>query len=232
MKVKLQELIYLTLLLLFCCVMVAVRIRYTRFDHYDFLYWNLFLAFIPLLVSLGYVNTRERFKGWFWLSVCLFFWLLFFPNSPYIVTDLMHLNQHDYMPRWYDGLMVVASALTGLWAGFLSLREFEAELWHRIGLWPTRLFIAGVWFLSGIGIYLGRVLRWNSWDLFRHPDHLVRDIVMPFLRPGEFTQPLALILLYGTFFWLSYLFWRSHQGSEPGPQGSKSRHQPDGPDRP
>lgn len=215
MRVRTQELLYLGLLLLYSCALVLVRVRLTDTIHFRFLIWNLFLAMIPLAISLLYVRVRPRLPGWLWLTTCLSFWLLFFPNAPYIATDLMHLGYHENMPKWYDPLMLLSASLTGLWAGFLSLREFEAELWDRIGRWPTRAFVALVWFLSGIGIYLGRVQRWNSWDLFRHPDRLFRDVIMPFINPTAFPRTLALIVLFSSFFWLSYLFWRSHQGSQP-----------------
>lgn len=210
-----SELMYLGLMLVFSCVLVFFRRHVTQTPYYGFLLWNLFLAFVPLGVALIYTRLRERFAGWPWFGSCLFFWLLFFPNAPYITTDLMHLGSLQQMPRWYDPLMVLSSALTGLWAGFLSLREFEAVLWQRLGLWPTRALIALIWFLTGIGIYLGRVLRWNSWSLFTHPRHLLKDVLEPFLNPREFTGALGLILSFGTFFWLSYLFWRSHAGSAP-----------------
>ncbi|HEY9844055.1 MAG: DUF1361 domain-containing protein [Candidatus Sericytochromatia bacterium] len=220
MKARGQELLYLLLMLLFSCAMVIFRLVQTHTPYYGFLIKNLLLACIPLLVALAYVRLRTRFSGWGFMALCLFFWLLFFPNAPYIASDLVHLPccQHQ-MPDWYDPLMVLATALTGLWAGFLSMREFEAALWHRIGIWPTRAFIALVWFLSGIGIYLGRVLRWNSWNLFTHPGHLLKDVIEPFLKPAAFPSTLGLIACFSAFFWLSYLFWRSHAGSEPdGPE--------------
>lgn len=223
MKTRTQELLYLCLMLLFCCALVLYRAHHTHTYYYQFLKWNLFLAFVPMVIALIYVQLRAKFRGWIWLGGCLFFWLLFFPNAPYITTDLVHLSDLGFlnqapmnqMPRWYDPLMVLASALTGMWAGFWSLREFEAELWGRIGLWPTRAFIALIWFLTGIGIYLGRVLRWNSWSLFTHPGELIKDISQPFLNPRAFTGTLGLILSFSAFFWLSYLFWRSHTGSTP-----------------
>ncbi|HEY9840377.1 MAG: DUF1361 domain-containing protein [Candidatus Sericytochromatia bacterium] len=212
---RLQELFALTLLLSYSCILLLFRMRYTHTAHYSFLFWNLFLAEIPLVVALVYAVTRRWLPGRLWLGLCLFAWLLFFPNSPYIITDLQHLNIYDEMPKWFDPLLFISSALSGLWAAFYSLRLFETELRQRLGRWPAHGFVAGVWLLTGLGIYLGRVLRWNSWDLFRHPRTLFRDIADPFLNPDGFTQPLGLMLLYGSFFWLSYLFWRGYQKAGP-----------------
>lgn len=214
---NLRELLHLGLLLGFSCLLVRIRVAWSDTIHYAFLVWNLFLAMIPLGISLLYARSRARFGGWGWLLLCLLAWLAFFPNAPYITTDLMHLGHHPYMPVWYDALMVLSCALTGMWAGFLSLHRFEAELWARIGLWPTHAFVAAVWFLTGIGIYLGRVLRWNSWDLLRRPGAVIAHVLAPFLHPSQHAHALAMILLYSAFFWLAYLLWRSHEG---GGQGS------------
>ncbi len=210
----LKELLALTALLTYSCALLVFRMKYTQTVHYSFLFWNLFLAEIPLLVSLVYAMTRKLMPGPLWLSICLFFWLLFFPNSPYLITDLQHLNFYQELPKWFDPLLFVSAALAGLWTAFFTLRLFEREILMRLGHWPARWFVAIVWSLTGLGIYLGRVVRLNSWDLFKRPAKLLHDVAAPFLDPGSFVQALGLMLLYGSFFWLSYIFWRSRQQPE------------------
>lgn len=208
---ELRELLALTALLVYSCALLMFRMEYTQTVHYSFLFWNLFLAEIPLLIALVYTMTRTLMPGALWLGLCLFVWLLFFPNSPYLITDLQHLNFYQELPKWFDPLLFVSAALAGLWTAFFTLRLFEREILLRLGAWPARLFVAGVWALTGLGIYLGRVVRLNSWDLFKRPAKLLADISAPFLNPRGFSEALGLMLLYGSFFWFSYIFWRSRQ---------------------
>lgn len=216
MQTRRVELANLAGLLLFCCALVVARMRYSGTIHYYFLIWNLFLAIIPLLIALLYKVTSERWRGPLWLGLCLSLWLLFFPNAPYIATDLRHLGYHPYMPRWFDPMMVFSAAITGLMAGFLSLREFEHEIKQRTSTLFAHAFVITIWFLSGLGIYLGRVLRWNSWDLFRKPGQLVIDAIKPFANPQDYTNALGIIVCYSILFLLLYRLWNSHQGTANG----------------
>lgn len=213
MQTRRVELGYLAGLLLFCCVLVLARMRYSGTIHYYFLIWNLFLAVIPLLIALFYKTTSKHWPGKLWLMLCLSLWLLFFPNAPYIATDLRHLGYHPYMPRWFDPMMVFSAAITGLMAGFLSLREFEQEIKQRSSSFWAHIFVIKIWFLSGLGIYLGRVLRWNSWDLFQKPAQLFVDALKPFMNPQDYTNALGIIGSYSVLFLLLYRLWNSHQGS-------------------
>jgi uncharacterized membrane protein len=102
-------------------------------------------------------------------------WLLFFPNAPYIITDLIHLNERYNPAAWYDILLLFSSALNGLLLGFYSLYLVHNKLRVQLSERMTWLLVFGFSVLSGYGIYLGRVLRWNSWDLFVHPITLVKQ---------------------------------------------------------
>lgn len=197
-------------LLLLSGGLVGFRLNYTGTPYYGFLLWNLFLALLPLAVSQAacwWANGVWRSR----LLPLLGLWLLFFPNAPYLVTDLMHLGVLAQMPRWYDPLMVFVFALSALWAGFLSLRDVEYLLRPRLGAWGTQLGVALMWGLSGVGIYLGRVLRWNSWDAFRRPGAILRDGLLPFLQPWAHARALGLIALCSVAFWLLYVLWRGGQ---------------------
>lgn len=226
MKIRLQEYLSLLLMMLLTCGMVAFRLRVTHTPYYGFLFWNLFLALLPLAITTFYRLTSHKFKSRWYFLFCAAFWLLFFPNAPYITTDLMHLGNLHQMPDWFDPLMVLSAALTGLWAGFMSLRDIEHELLTWLNAWVARVFVALIWFLSGIGIYLGRVLRWNSWDIFRVPfSRLLNDILAPFLKPAEFPRSLGMIFCISAFLWINYLFWRQNHygGNLPGKVGPQAR---------
>lgn len=192
-SLRLHLLLPLAVLALFSTGLLLFRLYYSGTPYFSFLIWNLFLALIPLAVSTVYKWGQTRFPGLGWLGLCLLLWLPFFPNAPYIVTDLIHLRHPLNMPVWFDALLIFAFALCGLMAGFLSLWDFEGAIAQRLNRWVGALFALGVLFLSGIGIYLGRFLRWNSWDLLRHPRAVLQDTLMPFLQPEAFLSVLGVI---------------------------------------
>ncbi|HMQ46430.1 MAG TPA: DUF1361 domain-containing protein [Saprospiraceae bacterium] len=141
-----------------------------------FLLWNLFLAWIPYLLSIGIKLSANDHKqeqlNWLVLVV----WLLFFPNAPYLVTDLLHLKPRAPIPFLYDALLFFFFACLGLMLAYLSLAKVQAFLIHRFSrpvAWSLIfLFMA----LSSFGIYIGRFLRWNSWDVLIQPQALAYSL--------------------------------------------------------
>ena len=96
-------------------------------------------------------------------------WLLFLPNAPYIVTDFVHLTARSTVPLWFDGVELSAFAWTGMLLGFVSLYLVHAVARHRFGGTAGWLGVLAVLGLVSAGVYLGRVKRWNSWDLITQP---------------------------------------------------------------
>lgn len=138
---------------------------------------NLALAWIPLLcaVALRYVWRRKPAVT---VSAVAFFalWLLFLPNAPYVVTDLVHLTYlKSKVPAHYDVLLNAFTALTALVAGHISLYVVHELLLSRLHAWSSWLVVAGLLALSSVGVYIGRFLRWNSWDLFHSPLAIAGD---------------------------------------------------------
>ena len=159
-----------------CCLLLGVRIYQAQHFYYLFLVWNLFLAIIPLAISYRLYKHCERKKGRYFLVLsmgCL--WLLFFPNAPYILTDFVHLYPRHSIPMWFDGILLFCFAMTGLLSGLISLYFMHQILAKIFSKKITKLLIASIIILSGYGIYLGRVLRWNSWDILINPLSLIRD---------------------------------------------------------
>ena len=189
--------IVLALLLASCLsiAMLAVRIMYTQHITYIFLAWNLFLAWLPFTFALTAYQLRGR--PLLMLPFCGL-WLLFLPNAPYIITDLMHLNFSSSMPIWYDTIMLFSFALTGLLLGFLSLYLMQALVVRRFGWEWGWLFVALMLGLSGLGVYIGRFLRWNSWDIFTDPLTLLQSLLDPelFLKAFVVTTLLSLVSIF------------------------------------
>jgi len=155
-----------------CIAMVAGRTLYSHTHHFQTLVWNLFLAWIPLLLSaLIFRMATRRTHPTRWILVpAALVWLLFFPNAPYIVTDLVHLGQHhDNVPGWFDVMLVAWFAWTGLLLGVVSLRLMQEIVARASGSRVGWLFVVLVTAAGSIGIYVGRFLRWNSWTVFQAP---------------------------------------------------------------
>ncbi len=157
--------------------MMAVRGFYVGdfLSEYHFLPWNLLLAWIPM--AFAFVTYRFHVRGDrpnVLLGVCVVAWFFFFPNAPYIVTDFVHLRHRPPVPLWFDLLMIASFAWTGLCLGYLSLYLMQEIARARFGRWPSWGFVVVMLLLGSVGIYMGRFLRWNSWDVLSNPKGLVR----------------------------------------------------------
>lgn len=170
---------------IFSCLMLLFRIVWSgSFDFY-FLAWNLFLAIVPLILAVPlYKSYLEKKQLGALGAGLLILWLLFFPNAPYIITDLIHLAYSNReFPIWFDALMIFSFAFSGVYAGFLSLLYvFKAISEYLKGI-KTVVFTIAVFTLSSYGIYMGRILRWNSWDAFTRPHIVLIDVYSHFSDP-------------------------------------------------
>lgn len=186
-----------------CAGLLAVRLIWSGETGFFFLAWNLFLAGIPLALSLGLQGVRHGLLG---LPV-VGGWLLFFPNAPYVLTDLLHLRERGGVPRWFDLLLLLSFALVALWMGFQSLRLVQDWVAQRTSAVVSWVFVLGCLMLSGFGIYLGRFLRWNSWDIVSRPEALIGDILVRFADPLAHAKTWGVTLGFGGMLVIAYLFW-------------------------
>lgn len=169
-----------------------------------FLIWNLFLAWIPYLIALNLEGITRLKGGGILAGMALLLWLLFFPNAPYIITDLLHLKHRADIPKWYDLMLFFSFAWTGLMLGFLSLQEVQLFLKKRLGHGKARLLVCLSLVLCGFGIYLGRFLRWNSWDLFANPRPLMADLFEILSNPLLHMHTLGLAIVLSGLLLLAY----------------------------
>jgi uncharacterized membrane protein len=173
---------------------------------YAFLVWNLFLAWIPYVVSLWAADIHQRHpRRWWYLVIPGLLWLIFFPNAPYIVTDFFHLRTRPPIPIWYDTGMLLVFAWTGLFLGVFSLRAMQTIVKNFVGSIASWLFVVGSLGLGGLGIYVGRFLRWNSWDLFFHPRSVFTDMAIRLANPGSHPGTFGVTLLFAAFLLVCYL---------------------------
>ncbi|MEM7369218.1 MAG: DUF1361 domain-containing protein [Bacteroidota bacterium] len=173
-----------------------------------FLAWNLFLAWIPWLVAIWLTNKKRQ--TWILIAGSAI-WLLFFPNSPYIITDLFHLRPRNGVPQWYDLTLIMSFAWTGLLFGLGSLYRMQMHVFNQFGKAWSITITGFIILLTSYGIYLGRFLRWNSWDLFTRPQELLLDVVDPLLAPRQNLGTTAFTILFGLFLVLTYLSFIQRQ---------------------
>lgn len=193
-----------------CASLVGARVLGTGRFHFLFLIWNLFLAWVPFGASLlAYELHKRREAG---LPVLLgigLFWLLFFPNAPYIISDLVHLKFHggntQHFSFWYDLVMISCFAWTGLLLGFVSLYLMQTIVRERFGGRLSWFFTASMLFAGGFGVYLGRFQRWNSWDLVHRPFALLSDVLNQIMHPLAHKTTWGITLLFAGMLLMLYV---------------------------
>ncbi|MBV9987019.1 MAG: DUF1361 domain-containing protein [Chitinophagaceae bacterium] len=192
------------LLLLSVCFtmsLLIVRFVYSHTWDYRFYGWNTFLAAIPYLVSTQLVKLyRFRMPAILLLAV----WLLFFPNAPYIITDLLHYEERPPVPFWYDIILVVSAAWNGLILGLVSLMNVETFLARHLRPFWVHFCVIASLFLCGYGIYFGRFLRFNSWTVFTDPAMVVYTSAHHVLLPKQYSKLWVFTLLFGVLLGIIY----------------------------
>lgn len=182
----------------FSLAALLTRFWWSGRAEFFFLVWNLFLALVP--VGLAALRCRSRAAE----AVRFSAWLLFFPNAPYLITDLLHLHPRAGVPLWFDVGLLSAFAWAGLLAACSSLKSMHARVRAWRGRFAGWTFVGGVAFLSGFGIWLGRFLRLNSWDAFTEPSELFRVALQPLLHPRTNLRAWGVTLLFGGLLFVVY----------------------------
>lgn len=189
-----------------CGLLFAGRAYLSRTWTFYFLLWNLFLAWIPYLGSLMATWLHQRFpRQWWALLLPGVVTVAFFPNAPYIVTDFLHLVERPPVPLWYDIGLLASFALTGLYLGTYALRILQIIVTAWVGRvlgWIFALVVIG---LSGMGIYVGRFLRWNSWDLLTQPRAIFYDLAVRLRYPWNYPDTYGVTLLFAALLLIFYL---------------------------
>ncbi|MDM5276154.1 DUF1361 domain-containing protein [Paenibacillus silvae] len=182
------------LLMTVCCLSIAAYLRAkSGSGMYAFLSWDMFLAWIPLLISslMAYVS-RHMFARYRTIGVALtgslaLVWLFFLPNAAYLFTEMLHTFRYFTAQRgnpfwysmdfWYSLSLTFGVALTGLMLSTCSIMQIQQVLHkcvHRSVCW---IIVGGIMLLSSLGVYIGRFNRWNSWDVMSRPGKIVMDLV-------------------------------------------------------
>jgi uncharacterized membrane protein len=188
----------------FDVVLVAVRTHHSGRFTFSYLLWNLFLAWIPFLLALALYDASRRRAHLALLAVLGAGWLLFFPNAPYILTDVIHLAPHQTVPLWFDTLTITSAALTGLLLGFVSLGLVQEVVRRAAGAVWAWILAGGVLVIASVGIYLGRFLRLNSWDVVTRPHELVYLVRVRLADPFGNPKLILVVGLMSAFLAVTY----------------------------
>ena len=171
-----------------------------------FLNWNLLLAWVPLLLVSLLANFLKRNPWISWQGIGLTAaWLLFLPNSFYLVSDFIHLPLSARATLLYDSALIFSFAVTGFVLGIASLYGMHRLLLTRLKSSTAWTYIATVIALCSFAIYLGRYLRWNTWDILFNPAGLLFDVTDRIVNPSNYEQTFVTTLLFFVLILCFYL---------------------------
>jgi uncharacterized membrane protein len=197
------------LLSLLCLGLFAFRAISSHSLHYIFIPENLILAWVSLIVAWR-LKLRLKVSRWRRASnlALTFIWLIFLPNSWYVLTDLVHIYPSGEINQLYDIALIGSLVLCGFFLGFSSLYLIHQELLKRSSATRAAIYVEIIILLSSFGIYLGRILRWSSWDVVTNPGGIILNIsdriVDPFAHLSSFSVTaiffITLSVMYLAFY--------------------------------
>lgn len=185
---------------------IAIIFNLARLDVWGttnllYLIWNLFLAWVPYLISLFLIKKNTR--PIYFIPVFLI-WLLFFPNALYLVTDSLHIITSSPALLWYDSLLFFFFGLIGLLLGILSLFHVHQYLKTHLNYFFSEISVFLICFISSFGIYLGRFERFNSWDVFLNPNQLLKNSFDISTNLAHTGTPLLFVVVFTVFTYSIY----------------------------
>lgn len=187
----------LILLAILSLTLILLRVKITHEMYLLFLIWNLFLAYIPYFLSS---KIKDHVPGSPAFYSILLTWLLFLPNSFYMITDFVHLHHVTKLQFIFDALLLSCFTVAGFHSGILSLFDIHFLLQMKYSTQKSWIIIGTIAYLSAFGIYLGRILRFNSWDIFRHPFSLLSTS----FESIQNSETVLFTIVLGTFILISY----------------------------
>jgi uncharacterized membrane protein len=192
----------LTVSMAFSVVLLMIRIKLNQSFFFLFLVWNLFLAVIPYAITTYLISLANIQR----ISLLLYgsIWLLFLPNAPYIITDLLHLRLSNIHFMWLDVLLVTSFAFNGMMLFYLSLMDMEIILKKYLNTKIVYHTIHFVCILTGFGMYLGRFLRYNSWEIIQNPLALTSDIFDIIIHPNQHLEAWIFTASFGMFLMVGF----------------------------
>lgn len=206
-QTQVKTLSVIVVALVFSATLLLVRIKLNKSFFFLFLIWNLFLATIPYAITV-YLNTKENL-GKLTLSIWFMVWLAFLPNAPYIVTDFIHIRLGNEALLWLDVLVVLSFALSGLLLFYMSILDMQRLVKSKFEKFPIKITSQMILFLCGFGVYLGRFLRYNSWEIISRPHILFIDILNMVMAPFQHYEAWFFTIGFGAFLMVGYFMFKN-----------------------
>lgn len=206
-KIKIPQ--QIILLLVLAVVLNIARIFLFNNTTFIYILWNIFLASVPFIISsvlLLYTNKNNIFKPVFIIGFIL--WFLFLPNAPYVITDFIHLGRIHSVPVMFDIFVLFSSAWVSLLMGLYSIQHIEKILLLKFSHRITNIIILLSILFTSFGMYLGRFLRFNSWDFFTNHNFLISTILKIFTESNNYLNAYTYTILFFVFIYTSYLSFK------------------------
>ena len=164
---------------------------------YDYLIWNLALAWLPFIFAVRLIDllNRKLWSSWEALLMSVL-WLVFLPNSFYMISDFIHLQEVQRVDVLYDAVMFTSFIYTGVVLGFSSLYLVHGQLRRRLSGRMAAAWIAATLLICSGAVYVGRDLRWNSWDILTNPGGLLFDVSDRLQHPAAYPQMLVTVVSF------------------------------------
>ncbi|MEC4004813.1 DUF1361 domain-containing protein [Flavobacterium sp. SUN052] len=196
----------LILLSIISITLVLLRIKITHSFYLLFMVWNLLLAILPYalsyLIDKEYALKFEISKN----TILLLIWFLFLPNSFYLITDFVHLNHRSILQFSYDFILLSLYTILGFYTGIKSIYRIYKIVFVQFSHKIANGYLVATCYLSAYGIYLGRILRFNSWDVINNPLELLTSLIESLLK----LEALLFTLILGTIILLSFIVSKPH----------------------
>ncbi|HET7528750.1 MAG TPA: DUF1361 domain-containing protein [Candidatus Saccharimonadales bacterium] len=190
-------------------LLLCFRIILTGTTRYSFIPWNLLLAWASLALAVILCRNLRHHRWLSWPNIALsLLWLIFLPNTWYVLTDFIHVVPNGEISQLYDIVMISLLVFVGFALGFAGLFLVHRELLNRIRALRSYIIIELIILFCGFAIYLGRDLRWNTWDVITNPGSVLVNVsdsvIDPFGNPRAFNVTALFFILIS----LLYLaFW-------------------------
>jgi uncharacterized membrane protein len=201
----------LMLLVAIPMLLLTIRIVFSDSLRFSFMFWNLFLAFVPVLLAWWLVDRVRRFGWQKWQQALLSLaWITFLPNSFYLITDLIHLRPNYEADFLFDITLLMSFILPGVMFGFMSVYIVHSEIVKRASE-KLAFWLIGLLFLaSSFAICLGRYTRWNTWDILLQPAGLLFDVSDRLIYPTNHLQTYQTTLtMFMVLFSVYLVVWES-----------------------
>lgn len=194
-----------------CLALFLIRVALTGSTRYLFIPENLALCWASIIFAWLLLEQLRTHPWSNWRNLALtILWLVFLPNSWYVLTDFIHVYTTGEINQLFDIVMMSTLLFSGFTLGFTSLYLIHCQLYKQLGSRLSAWVVATIILLSSFAIYLGRILRWNTWDVVANPSGLIINvsdrIVDPFGNWRALNMTALFFLLLATMYLAIWLF--------------------------